>query len=639
MVHLPTAHPLRQPFGPAFGPPLRPLPGGRRCGGAAGPDAHTDGQADGQADGRPDAHASAHTDAHADAHTIWPPEALADGAGPAGCQAAPAPLGRRLLSWASACLLASLFTACGGGGGGSGDAAAGGTDLAARSVNPVSLEASFPVGLALAAPTDLGSAGLSITIAAARANTGVEVEVGTPAVLAQAAQVAGVLAGDAQTPLAAVLDLPLLFGAVAGDAACHGLPVAYANHQDAPAGTAASGLMPLGELGLWAATEGDGSACAAAQLAARTGALKEQTRQGLLLAAAMRQAVAANPVLGMPGAGDRTDLTSAFQTVLSAATTRLGYSLAVERATIALDADGQRYEYHLVLGNGGSGTAYRRAEVLLRHRPGAGDTDYAGLLRVAGFGSADDPANGCADQMVDGRYANAQVATLRYARSGRQLQLGGRQATYCGRPAAGDPTDLAPQVAQLTDAGELDPAAATRTGLRGSGRGWRSGFTRWGASHDAELLAGTFRLAWQASPDDTLSHGLAAQVQAIGGDLLVQLVQAHGDPVGSAGAALRGLACNRVGPGGSDAVLPLFQSQTARKTATGSLFLPEGPAHLAYAPTRSCSSSGTRYDANGDGWLDAGEGQGLAHALDAPAPGLDLPAELARRGFEPTALF
>lgn len=546
---------------------------------------------------------------------------------------------------------ALLLTACGGGDSGSSTG-----ELSLALVTPttaipasVSASESFPTGLVVASPAELGQA----TVAAAATTTAraLAAPLGAGAGRAEltdmADRIEAVLAGDTRVSLGGLLSFGNLFLAGA-NAGCYGPRLLYANHEDG-SGTE-SGLLPGGDLGLWQATDAaSGQPCVVAQLNARTAGVKHVTRQGLLLMAAMRAAITHSAgALALPVAGTSTDLTTPFSTALAALPALTGWTgLTVQAATVSLDLSGKTYTYRLAVGQDAGTSAGRSGEIVLQHRPGATAVAYSGVLRVAGFDLTSDASAGCSDRMAGGRYQRARVTTVRYSRHGAQVDFGARSAQYCGAPARLADADHAGQVAAFTAAGELDPAVALAAGAPGSAvvagtaTGWRGNFDRFGGVYDRTTGAGQFLSVWQAGPGDSHARALAASSGYDGSAdrRTVQGYFAFTDALATTDGRLLGMVCNWAGPGASHTPAARFQSQTAALDGLASSFVATS-SRLVYAPTRACASTTTLFDANADGTLTAGEGLGTLPTLDAPASSaLSVQDELLSRGYRQPGYF
>lgn len=572
------------------------------------------------------------------------------------------PATRHALSPLALCAVLAL-SACGGGGGTD--------DAAASETSPrvtASLADSFPTGLAVASPGDVSGtvavsaapqpAGLRVALdwaratwAALREGDGAQLArlatlalpvataradgTGAPELSAHADALEKILSADTSVTLADLLDLAGLFGMADAHAACYGPQVLYASHDDG--GGTAAGQLPSGDVGLWLANEAPGRPCAVAQMGKRVRGVKHQTLQGLLLAAVMRQTVAASSTLAMPAAGGSTDLATELAARLAGLPAAAGVGVAA--ASIALDGAGQ-YTYRLVLTHG-SGASARRGEVILRHTPGADARHYSGTLQVAGFTLDSDVAFGCSDEVdsASGRFKVARLSTVAYSRADAAIGFGARSAHYCGHPVAGTGSDDGAQVAGLTADHQLDPAVKLSGSTRGAATGWRGNFTRYAGDFDRSTAAGSFLMAWQAGPGDSHSRALAARatVNSATGDRTLDGWFAYAGDLASSTGALQGMICNWAGPGHSHATNTRFQSQTATRAAAATAWT-LGSSKITYAPTVSCNSVTTQFDVDANGTLDAGEGLGTSANLDGLTGGrTSVDSELASRGYsQPT---
>lgn len=531
-----------------------------------------------------------------------------------------------------------LLTACGGGSSGGGELALALVTNTATAQASVSASESFPTGLVVASPAELGSASAAAASTTARA---LAVPLGAGAGRAEltdmAARIEAVLAGDTSVSLGGLVSFGNLF-LQGNNASCYGPQLLYANHEDG-SGTE-SGLLPGGDLGLWLPTDAaSGQPCVVAQLNERTAGVKHATRQGLLLMAVMRATIAGSGgALALPAAGFNTDLSTPFSTVLAAVPALTG--LTVHAATVSLDPFGKTYTYRLALSRNAGTSAGRSGEIVLQHRPGATAAAYSGVLRVAGFDLGTDATFGCSDRMTGGRYQRARVTTVRYSRHGDQIDFGARSGQYCGAPADLADTDYARQVASIT-AGELDPAVQIAAGAPGSAvvaggsTGWRGNFDRFGGRYDRTTGAGQFLYAWQAGTGDSHARALAVSstYDSSADRRTVQGYFAFTDALASTDGSLLGMVCNWAGPGAVHTPAARFQSQTATLAGLASTFVATA-SHLTYAPTNACASTTTVFDANADGTLAGGEGQGSLQGLDAPASSsVSVQSELVSRGY------
>lgn len=536
-----------------------------------------------------------------------------------------------------------LLSACGGGGSSGGELALALVTSPTTAQASVSASESFPTGLVVASPAELGSASAAASTTARALAVPLGAGAGRAELTDMGVRIEAVLAGDTSVSLGGLLSFGNLF-LQGSNAGCYGPQLLYANHEDG-SGTE-SGLLPGGDLGLWLPTDAaSGQPCVVAQLNARTAGVKHATRQGLLLMAVMRATITSSGgTLSMPAAGFRTDLTTPFSTVLTALPALTG--LTVHAATVSLDPFGKTYTYRLAVSRNAGTSAGRSGEIVLQHRPGATAAAYSGVLRVAGFDLASGATFGCSDRMTSGRYQRARVTTVRYSRQGDQIDFGARSGQYCGAPADLADTDYARQVASFTT-NELDPAEQLPAGAPGSAvvagtsTGWRGNFDRFGGRYDRTTGAGQFLYAWQAGTGDRHARALAVSstYDSTVDSRTVQGYFAFTDALATTDGSLLGMVCNWAGPGAVHTPAARFQSQTAKLAGLASTFVATA-SHLGYAPTNACASTTTVFDANADGTLAAGEGQGTLPALDAPAsPSVSVQDELVSRGYRQPGYF
>lgn len=536
-----------------------------------------------------------------------------------------------------------LLSACGGGGSSGGELALALVTSPTTAQASVSASESFPTGLVVASPAELGSASAAASTTARALAVPLGAGAGRAELTDMGARIEAVLAGDTSVSLGGLLSFGNLF-LQGSNAGCYGPQLLYANHEDG-SGTE-SGLLPGGDLGLWLPTDAaSGQPCVVAQLNARTAGVKHATRQGLLLMAVMRATITSSGgTLSMPAAGFRTDLTTPFSTVLTALPALTG--VTVHAATVSLDPFGKTYTYRLAVSRNAGTSAGRSGEIVLQHRPGATAAAYSGVLRVAGFDLASGATFGCSDRMTSGRYQRARVTTVRYSRQGDQIDFGARSGQYCGAPADLADTDYARQVASFTT-NELDPAEQLPAGAPGSAvvagtsTGWRGNFDRFGGRYDRTTGAGQFLYAWQAGTGDRHARALAVSstYDSTVDSRTVQGYFAFTDALATTDGSLLGMVCNWAGPGAVHTPAARFQSQTATLAGLASTFVATA-SHLGYAPTNACASTTTVFDANADGTLAGGEGQGTLPALDAPAsPSVSVQGELVSRGYRQPGYF
>lgn len=509
-----------------------------------------------------------------------------------------------LLAVACAALLAS----CGGGGGGGGSSA----PAVAYSVGNA-----FPLGVSTHSPTALTS--------------------GTVALASSSSQVSAVAEGqqsldDTMVNASALFDPGLL-----GHANCYGPSVPFTNHDD-QSGT--NGAMAVGDVAMWSAIDAQASgspACSVSELNTQLGPITEQTRQGLLLIAALRRAAAVTGTNRLPDPGSTLNLTSAMSSQLSTVLP----GVTVQTATIAATSDASQYTYRMVLRRG-SGTSAESVEVVLLHTPNDTSYHFAGVLRVTHSRLTDSATYGCSD-VIDsstGWYKVAHVTSMGYNRYDDALMTRLRSGQYCGAPTSVSSSSHFEDIAATTESGELNPSVALgNSGLRSGTKGWRRELLRYSADVNLVSLAGDHLHAWQTKAVDGKSRVFLVHTDLSGSGRTAQVFHAFGDNYSTSDGSLLGMYCNWSGPNASHAsAIAAFQSQ--QLTLTGGAWAVNQSA-LSYAPTNACSSSSAmNFDANGNGTLAGGEGASTANGLDTPTGGrTNVQSEVLERGYLAPTLF
>lgn len=435
------------------------------------------------------------------------------------------------------------------------------------------------------------------------------------------------------------LNLDHLFTTSAVNAGCFGPNVNYTGHDD---GSPTTGSLPGGDLGMWTATDTSTSQpCAAAELNQRLGTVKKQTRQGMLMMAAMRRAVAISSTLAMPTAGNTTDLTSQMSTAITA----LASGTSINAATISLNSGGTIYTYRLVLARG-TGTSAESAEIVIRHTPGASATQFTGVMTLAVSQLGNDLARACSDQMSGGLYKVANVTTLRYDRNGSTLKFGARSGDYCGAPTDGSSDHLG-DVASLDSNGELDPTVhLSGSTTRGSTKGWRGNFGRFAGDLDKDTQAGDFIYVWQAGNQDGAGRGFAVHAAFNTSTEARTLDAYYGYTAAITGTSastsnLLGMICNWAGPGNNHTPNDSFQSQTMSLASAATTWtMNPSDSKITYAPTVSCNASGSmNFDADASGSISTGEGASVTHDLDSKGSASTVEEAIESRGYTKPTLF
>ena len=409
-----------------------------------------------------------------------------------------------------------------------------------------------------------------------------------------------------------------LFGAYQA-ASCYGPSVPYDTHQDAGGGSA-SGTLPGGDVGMWKATEADGTPCAVSELNALVDPVKTRANASLMLGAKLVQLALADG--GMPAAGTSKSLSTEFEAFLSGL---LPSGTTIDEMLAAITNNGSNsytYQMRTKLNTGAV------LAIKITHTR-SGSSGFNGIIQYAASDMLSAASADCGSGMK-----TVNVGSLRYSDSGTALDFSAREAPYCASTTDDVTTDFGSFVS-LDGNDELDPAANTRAVVTG----WDqqgSGFKRFAARIDPDTFAGSYLFAWQAGTGDSHSRMFAAQASynSITEDRALDAYYGYAADMGTATHAgnMLGLICNWAGPGNSHVPQSYFQSQSASLTASATAWSLNA-SKITYAPANSCSSTTTSYDQDGDGALSAGEGVGVSADLDAPSGSNTVAQELTSRGF------
>lgn len=505
-------------------------------------------------------------------------------------------------------LVAATLAACGGGGGGGGGSSSDSSTTAPSTA--VSVGAGFPLGVSVHSPTALSGSTLAY---------------------AQGSSLVTAITDGSQNLDSSMVNVAGLFGATElTHAHCYGPAVPYAHHDDAPSAPNDS-LIP-GDVAMWTdddtATAGS-PACSVAELDAELGPITAQTRQGLLLAAALRRAAATNGTGALPDLGATRDLTAPLASQLAS----LLPGVTVQTATITSVSETSQYTYRLVLRRG-SGASAESLEVVVQHTPNDTSEHFAGVLQLTHSHLTASSSYGCTDAVDSGTglFQVAHVTSLGYNRYDDALSNRLRSAQFCGAPSNGSTSHFT-DLATPSLSGEMDPTVfLSGSGLRSGTRGWKRELLRYSADINLSDLSGDHIQSWQNAPQD--GHGRVFLVHdgGSGTSHTTQVFHGFGGDLSVADGTLSGMYCNWAGPGASHAtIVSAFQSQTLSLSG-GNWNRTNSAIH--YAPTNACSASSTmRFDANGDGALGTSEGANTANGLDVPSGGRDVQGEVVQRGY------
>lgn len=534
-------------------------------------------------------------------------------------------------------LLAGLLSACGGG------------DSAQDSPAPVparvgassQVTLDFPVGLAVAPPATLPSAirpdALVATVPGLSGARRLEV-------LLAGDKTASVLHGASQ-----VTDLALgNFFAQPRTVSCFGRSVQFDSHDDAFGAASSSGIAAAGDLGAWADSNGGypSDPCLQAAFNARAQGLSMRTQAALTILAAVRRAQERSVLAGLvrpPVRGETFDVTQPLKDSLP-----ISLRNQVGMATFGLDTDALTVVYRVTLRElvaPSAGVLPRFVEVSLRHKAGADAAQQDGLLSIASVepsvtsGAAMSTGNPCG--ALGESSQPLVVTTVNYRRRSADVHYGARAATFCSSPLAFASTNYLSGVKgglPLADDGQIDPKFRIRD-TRTDSKGWMVQFDRYGAHYSLDSGAGSYLYAWQ-TPGRSFSNvlGLQVEYQSAPDAYVARAAFGHGLDVAGEGG-IRGLICNVSGPGAALTLQSASQYQES-SLVSGAGGFSLSMSRIKYAPTNSCNSTRTRYDANADFFMVAGEGVGARNDLMLPmSSGMTVLDGLAVRGVVVPAYF
>lgn len=481
----------------------------------------------------------------------------------------------------------------------------------------------FPVGLAVAAPTDItasqnGNASEHLSsVQPFASGTG-----WTSAYVSAVNRINALLTGT--TPVNDAFT-PALFFNSGVSASCYGPSLLYRDHPDAA--TPNSGELPGGDLMLWQSTDANtGHTCSAAQLNARLNGVKGQSYAALMGFAAMIY-VAIDSGISAPAVGDTLDLTSEMNALsLSGVTFN---SVEITRA-----AD-QEWRYVQDYSFSYQGLP-RDITASMVHISGDDEYEYEGLLQYS--------VNGDDNLFVGGNCAQSDRTlngSLAYERSGESsLKTQSRVATFCGHDAAGFVTDSTED-----DFGQV--SAALTYDATTAPNGWSENFNLFAMDMDPTTLEGSYAYVWQAGVNDSHTRVflMGVNYHATGGTSVIdgEAYAGFGNVMDNTEGNINGMICNWAGPNNSHTLQDFGQRQFFSLNETTFVFeTPTGGEDINYAPTNSCSYDGSgtfTYDTDLDGDLSdesasAAISADLMSASDTDSDGTATMAEaIAARGY------
>lgn len=466
---------------------------------------------------------------------------------------------RELRKWTAILVIPTFFAACNTATSSLGDDDGGQQDSSTVDY--------FPQSLAVASPVDYTtqSGSSNLTTSGARFVTSSST---TPYYLWATGVIDQVLEG---TATASCTFDPSLFLTTVVNADCFGPQIAYEDHPD---GSAGSGTLPTGDVGMWLDEDPTTSeACSAAQLNARMEGMRDRTLAGMTALATM--VCAANTSsLNMPSSTAPGTLD-----VLSAMTS-LGISgVTFTKAEITYDSSTTSYISELDF-TYDDGSDTHDIVVDMEHVPSSTVGAYAGTMSML-----------VDDEFTGGNCPTNDVTrniSLQYDRASvNDIAVEVREGSFCENGSDG------------RDVNNLIDPSDKYTGSNPTG--WGNDFSIFTANYDAQTLDGDYSFAWQAGPQDSNARIFNMNVSSSGASAIA--FYGYGADIDSTSGEIQGFICNWAGPGANHTLVEYAQSQELSvNTSTGAITT--DVSNIIYAPTVSCEYDGTStfvFDTNLDG--------------------------------------
>ena len=439
----------------------------------------------------------------------------------------------------------------------------------------------FPISLAIASPTAISqtpTAGANPVSRAIAPAATAEPPSSFEAATAQVSSLISSSANSATVQQAAQQFMALLQGMIGnnGNAACFGPAMDYKNHPNATNSLTANGQLPSGDLGLWKDKDGNGVACAAAELDARLIGTAARAN-GALGAMAALLGTAYKKAGALPTAGTSVDVTSELNTLLS---TNGITGATVNSAIIKRDSAGTTWEYALDIGFSVTVSGVPISLQLsstLAHSLGAAPAQGNGLLKYA----LKMPSASCLPST-----SSTLIGSVKYAQGGSAaLQTNVREGEYCGSyTLSSAPTTTWDSTGQASASGP-----------------WSNNFSRFAGDFSPLTRGGNYLFAWQAGTNDLNARIFAMSVD--GSARTGDAWYGFGEAIQTTTGNINGFLCNWAGPNASRSVLTKYaQRQKIAFNATSYKWEPSA-SQLRYAPVNTCQYDGTKtfwYDRNID---------------------------------------
>ena len=440
-----------------------------------------------------------------------------------------------------------------------------------QNVFPVSLAIASPIAVGKNAPTKKGADTTTTTTE-------------PPSSYEEAAsQVASLIASASGTvQQSAQAFISLLQGMVNnnGNASCYGPTLNYTGHPDNTGlAVLGKGTLPSGDLGIWLATDGNGVACASAQLDARLLGTSARANGSLgILAALLGTAYKKNGAL--PGVGATVDVTTELNTFLSSlGTTQV--TVTVAGATVGQSTAGTWvYALDASIASVSAPSASAQLTIDMTHTLGTTLTQGNGLLRYAVSMPSVSASCGTSTK-------STVFGSVKYAQSGSATMLTTlREGNFCGASTVA----TAPSGTWDATTSQLSPSST-----------WSDNFTRFGANFNPLTRGGSYLFGWQAGVADGNARVFAMTVD--GAAKTGDAWYGFGDDIKTTNGDVKGFMCNWAGPGNTKTVLTQYaQRQKVAYNSTSYKWEPSASS-IRYAPVNTCLYDGSKsfwYDRNLD---------------------------------------